>query len=256
MARNWVSLVPLLLVTFSVANAFAPASGPLLRRSAVSGMARRQHLALRTSMRLMNGQKPAVEVPGHAHEEVILLAKTIAVQETETEAAAKASKSGITINTAGMGQAPFWAAVIGGLTVFQMIKKKAAGRSVLDNKDVKYIAQNEEEEKELHIFACEGCGYEMMPAKGREGKFFPDDFKCPICGAPKEKFWDMNDEKDPRNQEKPEEEAKKPEAKADEGDKKAEEKKVDEKKAEEKKAEEKKEEKPDEKKGDAGEEKK
>jgi rubredoxin len=58
------------------------------------------------------------------------------------------------------------------------------------------------------VFACEGCGYELMPARGREGKFFAKDFKCPICGAPKEKFWDVNDPDDPRNQEpEPEEEA-------------------------------------------------
>ena len=35
---------------------------------------------------------------------------------------------------------------------------------------------------------------------GREGKFFPKDFKCPICGADKDQFWDMNDPNDPRNQ--------------------------------------------------------
>jgi rubredoxin len=35
---------------------------------------------------------------------------------------------------------------------------------------------------ELKVFACGNCGYEMMPAKGREGKFFPKNFKCPICG--------------------------------------------------------------------------
>ncbi len=57
-----------------------------------------------------------------------------------------------------------------------------------------------QEVKELKVFACEGCGYELMPARGREGKFFAKDFKCPICGAPKEKFWDINDPNDPRNQ--------------------------------------------------------
>jgi len=154
-----------------------------------------------------DGYKPMIEVPGHAHSDAILLAKTVAVQEQVENVEKVETKAGITINTKGMGQAPFWVAVIGGLTVFQMIKKKVEGRSVLDNKDVKYIASNEKEEKELHIFACEGCGYEMMPARGREGKFFPDDFKCPICSAPKEKFWDMNDPTDPRNQEKEEEAA-------------------------------------------------
>ncbi len=62
------------------------------------------------------------------------------------------------------------------------------------------ILGHTQEIKELKVFACEGCGYELMPARGREGKFFANDFKCPICGAPKEKFWDINDPKDPRNQ--------------------------------------------------------
>ena len=38
----------------------------------------------------------------------------------------------------------------------------------------------------------------MFPARGREGKFFPDSFKCPNCAAPKEAFFDMNDLSDPR----------------------------------------------------------
>jgi rubredoxin len=40
---------------------------------------------------------------------------------------------------------------------------------------------------ELKVFACGNCGYEMMPAKGREGKFFPKNFKCPICGETRTK---------------------------------------------------------------------
>lgn len=58
-----------------------------------------------------------------------------------------------------------------------------------------------EEEAELHVFKCGGCGYEMYPARGREFKFFPDSFKCPLCGKPKSEFWDLNDPDDPRNQE-------------------------------------------------------
>ena len=30
--------------------------------------------------------------------------------------------AGLTLNTAGMGQAPYWVAFIGGLTVFKMIR--------------------------------------------------------------------------------------------------------------------------------------
>lgn len=38
--------------------------------------------------------------------------------------------------------------------------------------------------------------YKMFVAKGREFKFFGDDFKCPECGAGKNKFTeaDMDDD--------------------------------------------------------------
>lgn len=61
------------------------------------------------------------------------------------------------------------------------------------------IISSEEEEAELHVFKCGGCGYEMYPARGREFKFFPDGFTCPICGTAKSDFRDLNDENDPRN---------------------------------------------------------
>ncbi|CAM9354069.1 unnamed protein product, partial [Phaeothamnion confervicola] len=36
---------------------------------------------------------------------------------------------------------------------------------------------------------------------GRHEKFFTEvtDFRCPECGAPREKFFDINDPYDPRN---------------------------------------------------------
>ena len=34
------------------------------------------------------------------------------------------------------------------------------------------------------------CGYTLFVAKGREFKFFGDNFKCPTCGAGKEFFKD------------------------------------------------------------------
>jgi hypothetical protein len=50
--------------------------------------------------------------------------------------------AGITINTAGMGQAPFWVAFIGGLTVLKMIRHvhvdsgdRDNGKSEVDNDD-------------------------------------------------------------------------------------------------------------------------
>lgn len=68
------------------------------------------------------------------------------------------------------------------------------------------IISSEEEEAELHVFKCGGCGYEMYPARGREFKFFPDGFTCPICGTAKSDFRDLNDENDPRNWEDDEDE--------------------------------------------------
>lgn len=43
-----------------------------------------------------------------------------------------------------------------------------------------------------HAFQCTVCGYTMFPAAGREFKFFGDEFVCPTCGAPKDKFVDAN----------------------------------------------------------------
>jgi len=42
------------------------------------------------------------------------------------------------------------------------------------------------------VYECTECGYTLFPAAGREFKFFPDSFKCPECGAPKDKFVDRS----------------------------------------------------------------
>ncbi|KAG5185572.1 hypothetical protein JKP88DRAFT_194413 [Tribonema minus] len=44
------------------------------------------------------------------------------------------------------------------------------------------------EEGTARAFECGSCGYTLYVAKGREWKFFGDDFKCPECGASKGKF--------------------------------------------------------------------
>lgn len=46
----------------------------------------------------------------------------------------------------------------------------------------------------VHAYQCSECGYTLYPAAGREFKFYGDDFVCPACGAPKDKFVDLNDE--------------------------------------------------------------
>lgn len=63
------------------------------------------------------------------------------------------------------------------------------------------VITSPEMEKELHVYKCGGCGYEIYPARGREFKFFPDSFKCPLCGSSREAFFDKNDATDERNQE-------------------------------------------------------
>lgn len=39
-----------------------------------------------------------------------------------------------------------------------------------------------------NVYQCGNCGYTLFIAKGREFKFYGDDFKCPECGAEKDKF--------------------------------------------------------------------
>ncbi|GAB0490828.1 hypothetical protein MMPV_002066 [Pyropia vietnamensis] len=47
-------------------------------------------------------------------------------------------------------------------------------------------------DKDTHVYECGSCGYTLYPAKGREFRFFPDSFKCPMCGAPKDQFTDIS----------------------------------------------------------------
>lgn len=78
----------------------------------------------------------------------------------------------------------------------QSQKYDAKGRAV--DKDGKLIdpadqkaAEEEEEEVELpasNVYECGECGYTLFIAKGREFKFYGQDFKCPECGAKKDKF--------------------------------------------------------------------
>lgn len=106
----------------------------------------------------------------------------------------------------GMGVLPLFFAGFG-LTALaiKMLKLKGgelrAGPSAVNKLTVpKTAITSVEEEAELHVFKCGGCGYEIYPARGREFKFFPDSFKCPLCSTPKSEFWDLNDPDDPRNQ--------------------------------------------------------
>lgn len=65
--------------------------------------------------------------------------------------------------------------------------------------DMKYVAASEQQQRELHSFMCGGCGYTLFPARGREAAFFTDDFKCPMCGAAKDHFVDMQQDSEGTN---------------------------------------------------------
>jgi len=41
-----------------------------------------------------------------------------------------------------------------------------------------------------HEYECTQCGFTLFVAKGREFKFFGENFKCGTCGAGKEFFKD------------------------------------------------------------------
>lgn len=100
--------------------------------------------------------------------------------------------------------------IIGGVGAAMVVNRVVFGGGSKPNEPEtlkpQFTAKDEKTIKMLKAFKCENCGYELYPARGREGKFFPDTFKCPMCKSPKESFYDMNDEDDPRNWEEDEDE--------------------------------------------------
>ena len=57
-----------------------------------------------------------------------------------------------------------------------------------DPEDQKAAEEEVEEEVASNVYECSECGYTLFIAKGREFKFYGDSFKCPECGAEKDKF--------------------------------------------------------------------
>jgi rubredoxin len=47
-----------------------------------------------------------------------------------------------------------------------------------------------------NVYECSDCGYTLFVAKGRESKFYGEGFKCPECGAAKDKFKPKDIEED------------------------------------------------------------
>jgi len=86
----------------------------------------------------------------------------------------------------------------------QSRKYDAKGREIdkegklADPEDQKAAEEEPDEPDEpvSNVYECTECGYTLFVAKGREFKFYGDDFKCPECGAEKDKFKarDMDEE--------------------------------------------------------------
>lgn len=52
------------------------------------------------------------------------------------------------------------------------------------------------DEPTSNVYECSDCGYTLFVAKGRESKFYGEGFKCPECGAAKDKFKPKDIEED------------------------------------------------------------
>jgi rubredoxin len=62
------------------------------------------------------------------------------------------------------------------------------GKRVDAPKDGEEVEEEEDDAPTNNVYECGACGYTLFIAKGREFKFYGDDFKCPECGAAKDQF--------------------------------------------------------------------
>mmetsp|Transcript_15840 Transcript_15840/g.45426 ORF Transcript_15840/g.45426 Transcript_15840/m.45426 type:complete len:453 (+) Transcript_15840:125-1483(+) len=58
----------------------------------------------------------------------------------------------------------------------------------LEDPEAAAAQAEESEEPASNVYECSECGYTLFIAKGREFKFYGNDFTCPECGAGKDKF--------------------------------------------------------------------
>ena len=54
------------------------------------------------------------------------------------------------------------------------------------------IGDSDSDAPTSNVYECGDCGFVLFIAKGREDKFYGQGFKCPQCGATKEKFSPKN----------------------------------------------------------------
>ena len=50
------------------------------------------------------------------------------------------------------------------------------------------IGDGDDAQPVSNVMTCQDCSYTLFIAKGRESKFFGDNFKCPECGSKKDRF--------------------------------------------------------------------
>jgi predicted RNA-binding Zn-ribbon protein involved in translation (DUF1610 family) len=58
------------------------------------------------------------------------------------------------------------------------------------------IGGSDSDKPTSNVYECGDCGYTLFIAKGREEKFYGEGFKCPQCGATKDKFSPKDIEED------------------------------------------------------------
>jgi rubrerythrin len=54
--------------------------------------------------------------------------------------------------------------------------------------DAKKAEEESSEDAVSNVYECGECGYTLFIAQGRETKFFGEGFRCPECGASRDKF--------------------------------------------------------------------
>ncbi|GAX12111.1 hypothetical protein FisN_15Lh196 [Fistulifera solaris] len=62
--------------------------------------------------------------------------------------------------------------------------------------DAKKAEEESSEDTVSNVYECGECGYTLFIAQGRETKFFGEGFRCPECGASKDKFNARDDVED------------------------------------------------------------
>lgn len=112
------------------------------------------------------------------HNTELLSARTAtATQESAKKGIHKVSIGSMEINFSHDMTTTFkWGGIILALVIVKILRK--GKYAFIEEPNTKYIASNLQEKAELHEYVCEQCRYTLFPARGRDGKFFPDDFRC------------------------------------------------------------------------------